>query len=1107
MSQQQASTSSSQEGEKKEEINNNNTPMETEENVNNNNEEKQRIQRIFLEDVIKLKKKKKNQTNEMIGTVQRVGGVDDDRNDDEDDEDSDFELEEGKILVEWENGEEEVLNIDEVQIIDRSLLHGDIVCSADDPFKQSGTVINVNMLVDVSFLNTTLEGSGDSSTKVVSLKNINSKYIQPIHYFKQDSYCIYKDWICKIEYCEFNITVMFGDGSKCVIKRANPDKLLEEEDEEDIDESFPYHPCQQINFNTKKKKRILKQAHWQKDCQYNKEKHKVGTVINITPVDVELTFISCINATNVEPPEEIDLKEIKMFHYFYYSNIAVNDIAMLFEKKEESEIIVDNNGGNNDYLKKQKERLYDEKDYEKQMEDLRQYMVVVDRTYTFVDVQWQDGTIQKDIPSTQLLSVQHVQQNDFFPNDYVINKSDDKEEFALQHKIGVVQNVDAKERICNVKWITNEKGQAIEDQNLIEELPIFDLLDSRDYSYRLGDVVLKLGNNPTTATSLENNTDNNEDNNESKTKEWAGEVIGLENEMLKICWIDGSISCARFDSVVSVEKVDIAEEEEEDNFQENLPPLDQQDRASEFQRQLALAHRIAQQISRHGHLDDIERRFNVQIDLPGEDESDEDEEEDNVSWETVSDAENRNENEQANNNNMEDDDDSWATDEDDEQQNEQEEEDEEQEENSLYERGVNNYIHRLIELSSEMNERGEKLIGYRNSVSDYIPTNDAETKIKSVLVTQPTSQLDYLQPTISENQPVIMGNNLSLNGSSSGNNNVGSSSAIPGVDTTIDDLIEKHLQEESEENNNIIVTNNDQKDNNYMMEDESQNRDAHEGSISQFEIIEACNSKDILADHHFKGNASSHIANRKFIQVVQKEWKLLQENLPSNIFVKVFENRLDLIRAVIVGSPYTPYNDGVYVFDIYLPPSYPHDPPQVKFFSYNEKINPNLYENGHICLSLLGTWQGKEDHESWVPGKSNILQVLLSIQGLVLVPEPYYNEANHDKQLNTATGSHNSNLYNENTLLLCIRHMIKNIRHPPLHCEAIIMKNFKEKASSIIARLEPYLNEHYTPQKASHSSVDLNGLTLTGKPTKGFINVLKRVLEKLKEILLEKNLL
>ena len=65
---------------------------------------------------------------------------------------------------------------------------------------------------------------------------------------------------------------------------------------------------------------------------------------------------------------------------------------------------------------------------------------------------------------------------------------------------------------------------------------------------------------------------------------------------------------------------------------------------------------------------------------------------------------------------------------------------------------------------------------------------------------------------------------------------------------------------------------------------------------------------------------------------------------------------------------------------------YPKVPPLVHYISYvAEKLNPNLYEDGKMCLSLLGTWSGKGT-ETWTPN-SNMLQLLVSIQGLILVSE------------------------------------------------------------------------------------------------------------------------
>lgn len=55
-------------------------------------------------------------------------------------------------------------------------------------------------------------------------------------------------------------------------------------------------------------------------------------------------------------------------------------------------------------------------------------------------------------------------------------------------------------------------------------------------------------------------------------------------------------------------------------------------------------------------------------------------------------------------------------------------------------------------------------------------------------------------------------------------------------------------------------------------------------------------------------------------------------------------------------------------------------------------------------MSLLGTWTGDES-EMWNPKKSNILQLIISIQGLILgVAEPYYLEAGYIRKKSKKTG-------------------------------------------------------------------------------------------------------
>lgn len=110
------------------------------------------------------------------------------------------------------------------------------------------------------------------------------------------------------------------------------------------------------------------------------------------------------------------------------------------------------------------------------------------------------------------------------------------------------------------------------------------------------------------------------------------------------------------------------------------------------------------------------------------------------------------------------------------------------------------------------------------------------------------------------------------------------------------------------------------------------------------------------------------------------------------------------------------------------------------------RLNPNLYKNGKVCLSLLNTWTGK-GNEVWNPLSSNVLQLLVSIQGLVLNDNPYFNEPGFEKQIGSAIGEKNSLAYKENSFLLSCKSMLYVLRKPP---KVEISRDFHLQSSFLI---------------------------------------------------------
>ena len=131
--------------------------------------------------------------------------------------------------------------------------------------------------------------------------------------------------------------------------------------------------------------------------------------------------------------------------------------------------------------------------------------------------------------------------------------------------------------------------------------------------------------------------------------------------------------------------------------------------------------------------------------------------------------------------------------------------------------------------------------------------------------------------------------------------------------------------------------------------------------------------------HKFKLTMFQPTDRTNFFRTVSKELKLLKSSLPPGIWVKGFEDRMDLYSVMMRGPEKTPYEDGLFLFDFQLSADYPTAPPLCHYISYcNDRLNPNLYEDGKVCVSLLGTWAGRGT-EVWT-SSSTLLQVIVSIQ-------------------------------------------------------------------------------------------------------------------------------
>ncbi|KAL2944244.1 putative ubiquitin-conjugating enzyme E2 38 [Bienertia sinuspersici] len=206
---------------------------------------------------------------------------------------------------------------------------------------------------------------------------------------------------------------------------------------------------------------------------------------------------------------------------------------------------------------------------------------------------------------------------------------------------------------------------------------------------------------------------------------------------------------------------------------------------------------------------------------------------------------------------------------------------------------------------------------------------------------------------------------------------------------------------------------------------ESSSSSSKDSILNKLKLFKKFDILDDHLDHFYESSDDCSNPPNNWVKSVADEWKMLEKDLPDTIYVRVYEGRMDLLRAVMVGADGTPYHDGLFFFDVHFPAFYPKCPPAVKYHSHGLRINPNLYGCGRVCLSLLGTWAGTEN-ENWRPFKSNMLQVLVSIQGLILTAEPYVNEP-----FITLRNIDYFVAYREHVYIKSLKTMLYTLKNPP----------------------------------------------------------------------------
>ncbi|XP_076246249.1 (E3-independent) E2 ubiquitin-conjugating enzyme UBE2O [Calliopsis andreniformis] len=708
-------------------------------------------------------------------------------------------------------------------------------------------------------------------------------------------------------------------------------------------------------------------------------------------------------------------------------------------------------------------------------------------TNTKANVVWQDGSVEFGIPSTQLFPIHHLDDKEFFPGDFVV---DQKEESRMY---GVVQSVDHQGRTAKIKWFKTYASSQSPQPTLLEEreVSVYDLKDHPDFQYRPGTLVIRIANfegedaGCTAGQVLDNYP-------EGRVKVWwvdghvsmcwpqdlykVGEYDSDEGELwddvssdasweteLEDCFIadtDGTeqteLENIKPKLAAHIEKARIAMSRLEEIFTQN-PSL----QTTEVMRKLLDVYKdcrymdklmgtsffheshfqgLLERVRQGGRAnvaqrmaDQVNRLFTHKFDGSEENtEKDNTENSSNTSEKiiTVTDTT--------------------------ESIDEKSEEGINKQQNAKNEKSIDRLF---INVNPNPEDSGlysadnsKKESGSSESSGEFLLSEDANNvPDRSVEKTETT------KASKTQSQTYIPSSNVA-----------GSQVCVKLCTLIKAQLVLAHAEVSKRFGLSKMSLSDAEKGSSPLKkqkkEEEKRIELVQESSETSIEIPppvymegEGFSIEETAPDSHkFRLTMFQPTDPTNFFRTVSKELKLLKSSLPPGIWVKGFEDRIDLYSVMFRGPEKTPYEDGLFLFDFQLSADYPAAPPLCHYISYcNDRLNPNLYEDGKVCVSLLGTWSGRGT-EVWT-SSSTLLQVIVSIQGLILVPEPYFNEAGFEKQKGSQQGRENSRMYNEMVVLKLVQAQTKLLQHPPPVFKDIIIGHFKRHATKLLQRLDLWM--------------------------------------------------
>jgi ubiquitin-conjugating enzyme E2 O len=187
----------------------------------------------------------------------------------------------------------------------------------------------------------------------------------------------------------------------------------------------------------------------------------------------------------------------------------------------------------------------------------------------------------------------------------------------------------------------------------------------------------------------------------------------------------------------------------------------------------------------------------------------------------------------------------------------------------------------------------------------------------------------------------------------------------------------------------------------------------------------------------------------------------------QGLFLKLYdEDKLNKLYALIIGTDDTPYDHGLFLFEITCDETFPYEPPNVQYLTTdgNIRMTPNYYQCGKVCLSIINTW-GEKGWSAQYKFDSILIQFQSQLQKYSLRCEPSHERdaptSQHLIEYENYVTYHSINYAFCHMVELCLSE--KEERHPiASHFKDEVLEHARDNIDDVIKNYYTWIESQKT---------------------------------------------